>query len=571
MPFPPAGNRAAQFSQKPKEFVKAPLIIFVTCCFLAFFGAIVSARDADAARQLALRIGENFRIYPSPVTQTEVFITTHPGDPQTLFAAANAISFQPFFISEGVYVSRDGGQTWTGSDTLNDGDFRQFHGGDPGIAMDNNGRLIVTRLGRSPFAGLYANFSTDFGQTWSAQRTITTDDLERAVTAHDGFAQSPFQGRTYTAWVRFATPFPVVFSRSDDGAESWQAPVQINHPSMRNAGGDMAIGRDGSVHLCWAGVAPASPFTEIFVGYARSDNGGDDWQVHETAFEMNGIQGTLPEKANIRVNGLPRIAIDNSGGPRNGWIYLVTTEKDRAPAGSDPDIILHRSSDGGQSWSPGIRVNQDLLNNGKIQYFPAIAVDHAGGVNVIYYDDRTTTSDSTGLFLARSTDGGDSWQEWEISDRHFQPVPIGGMGQGYQGDNIDLTVAGNTLWPVWMDNRNGIYQIWTAPVELETVSIADEAGGPPDGFALHPNFPNPFNPATTITYRLPLATRVALDIFDISGRKIRTLATGQRRAGFHQAIWDGRDQLGQRVSSGIYLYQIKTADFRQIRKMVLLR
>lgn len=545
--------------------------IFLTCCFLVTLFAPVLARDADAARQFALRIGENFRIHPSNMTQTEVFVTVHPDDPQTLFAAANTINFNPFFISEGVYISRDGGQTWTGSDTLNDGDFMQFHGGDPGIAMDNSGRLIVTRLGRPPFAGLYANFSTDFGQTWSPQRTITTDDLERAATAHDGFTQSPFRGRTYTAWVRFAPPFPMIYSRSDDGAQSWQPPVQINHPPQRNAGGDMAIGRDGSVHLCWAGITPTSPFTEIFVGYARSDDGGDSWQVSESAFEMNGIQGTLPEKSNIRVNGLPRIAIDNTGGARSGWIYIVTTEKNRIPAGSDPDIILHRSTDGGQSWSAGIRVNQDPLNNGKIQYFPAIVVDNAGGVNVIYYDDRTTTGDSTGLFLARSSDGGDTWQEWEISDHHFQPVPIGGLGQGYQGDNIDLAIAGNTLWPVWMDNFSGIYQIWTAPVDWETVSVVEAAGAVPAGFELHPNFPNPFNPATTITYRLPAPARVVLEIFDISGRKIRTLAAGRHTTGSHQVIWDGRDQHGMSVGSGIYLYQLKTMDFQQIRKMVLLR
>ncbi|NIV15537.1 MAG: hypothetical protein GWN62_31045, partial [Aliifodinibius sp.] len=66
----------------------------------------------------------------------------------------------------------------------------------------------------------------------------------------------------------------------------------------------MDIENDGTVHICWAVVADQSPFTEIFVGYASSGNGGANWAVKENAFAMNGIAGSLPEKQNIRVDGL---------------------------------------------------------------------------------------------------------------------------------------------------------------------------------------------------------------------------------------------------------------------------
>ena len=89
--------------------------------------------------------------------------------------------------------------------------------------------------------------------------------------------------------------------------------------------------------------------------------------------------------------------MDNTGGQRDGWIYIVTGQKDLAPAGTDPDIILNRSEDGGMTWSQGIRVNQDALNNGKTQYFPAIHIDHFGAVNILYYDDRNTSNDSAGV------------------------------------------------------------------------------------------------------------------------------------------------------------------------------
>ena len=106
------------------------------------------------------------------------------------------------------------------------------------------------------------------------------------------------------------------------------------------------------------------------------------------------------------------------------------------------------------------------LNNGKYQFFPGITVDELGGVNIIFYDDRNTTSDSSGVFLARSTDSGNSWSEYQISDMNFTPIAIGGLGQGYMGDNIDITSVGNNLFPVWMDNRTGIFQMWSVPIEI---------------------------------------------------------------------------------------------------------
>ncbi|RMG23361.1 MAG: hypothetical protein D6732_24845, partial [Methanobacteriota archaeon] len=90
-----------------------------------------------------ISVGPNFRIYPSDVSQTEVFITVHPQNPDILFASANTVIFNPFFVSEGVYVSTDGGTSWFGSDTCS-GQPITLHGGDPGIAIDKNGTFILT-------------------------------------------------------------------------------------------------------------------------------------------------------------------------------------------------------------------------------------------------------------------------------------------------------------------------------------------------------------------------------------------------------------------------------------------
>jgi len=524
--------------------------------------AISNAQETN--NKIALTIGDNFRIYPSNVSQTEVFIVTHPSNPDIMFSSANTIVFNPFFVSEGVYVTTNGGSNWNGSDTSSGAPII-LHGGDPGITINKNGTFLMTRRGFSP--GLYSHYSTDNGVTWSNQKTITNDDLERATLTSDVHPASSYFGRSYAVWVRFAPPFALNYSFTDDGGINWSTPAQINNPSQRGAGGDITMGLSGKVVVCWAGVTSVSPFTEDFVGIASSTNGGSSWQVAENAFDMNGINGLLPQKGNIRVNGLPNIAIDTTGGPRDGWIYIITTQINLAPAGSDPDIILNRSTDGGLTWSSGIRVNQDPLNDGKIQYFPAVHVDKTGGLNVIFYDDRYTTSDSSGMTLARSEDGGNNWNEFQINDENFKPQPIGGLGQGYQGDNISITSSSGKLWPVWMDNRTGTYQIWTVPIELSTVSIEEEISSV-SAFGLEQNYPNPFNPNTTINYSLPSESKVSLKIFNSLGEEVVTLVNNEyQSAGSHSKLLI----VNSTLPSGIYFYRLQAGSFVEAKKMILMK
>jgi hypothetical protein len=121
-----------------------------------------------------------------------------------------------------------------------------------------------------------------------------------------------------------------------------------------------------------------------------------------------------------------------------------------------------------------------------------------------------------------------------------------------------LSIAGDTLDQFTLQGTvTGIES------EGESVSLRD--------FVLEDAFPNPFNPRTTISFVIPEAAHVDLTIYDVQGRKVRTLVDRELRAGRHEVSWDGNNDDGQRSSSGLYFYQLRSGDKTESRKMLLLK
>ncbi|MFQ5638273.1 MAG: FlgD immunoglobulin-like domain containing protein, partial [bacterium] len=103
------------------------------------------------------------------------------------------------------------------------------------------------------------------------------------------------------------------------------------------------------------------------------------------------------------------------------------------------------------------------------------------------------------------------------------------------------------------------------------VSVEDNETSPPGDFVLSQNYPNPFNPETTIRFQLPKTGLAALKVYDILGREIRVLVNRDLTAGSHSVLWDGRDRSGSPVASGVYFYEMRAGDFREAKRMSLIR
>ncbi len=110
----------------------------------------------------------------------------------------------------------------------------------------------------------------------------------------------------------------------------------------------------------------------------------------------------------------------------------------------------------------------------------------------------------------------------------------------------------------------------TVYYKMSTAVLAGESATPTE-YRLFQNYPNPFNPSSTITYSLKQNTSASLRIYDLQGREVKTLVDSDQRAGTHGVEWDGTDNLGKPVSSGIFVYRLAAGAFSKSAKMMLLR
>ncbi len=149
-----------------------------------------------------------------------------------------------------------------------------------------------------------------------------------------------------------------------------------------------------------------------------------------------------------------------------------------------------------------------------------------------------------------------------------QPVAWKYLGEDYSYMYFDIPLSMFERDPAVAALRQAIDELMEgpapeeSPVNLSTLS---------DEFTLRQNYPNPFNPVTEIVYSLPKSTYVKLAIYNILGQKVVTLIDGQRKAGTHHVFWYGTDEGGQAVATGIYLYRLEAGNFKESRKMLLLR
>ena len=167
-----------------------------------------------------------------------------------------------------------------------------------------------------------------------------------------------------------------------------------------------------------------------------------------------------------------------------------------------------------------------------------------------------------------------------IQDWHYYDYEVGDYGSrvgaaDINGDGVDEAIVGDPGW--WYNNPSfppGRVYIYKNPY----TAVEEEQNSLPHNFALYQNYPNPFNPTTIIPFSLKTqgsmfkgAIRTTLIIYNILGQKIKTLVDDERMPGSYQVQWDGKDDKGKEVSSGIYFYKLRAGNFSDTKKLLLIK
>jgi len=487
----------------------------------------------------------------------EVAIAINPTNPLNLAAGANIDYY---------YYSMDGGLTWM------EGHLTSSFGvwGDPCVIFDPDGNLFFGHLSNPPTGywidRIVVQKSTNGGVAWNDGVGIGLNppkQQDKEWLAAD-FTNSPYHNNLYISWTEFDSygssnpndSSRILFSRSTDSGNSWSQPVRIS-----DVGGDCidsdntvegavpAVGPNGEVYISWAGP--------LGIMFDKSTDGGVTFgqDIFVTSqpggwdFDVSGIS---------RCNGLPVTACDISNSPYRGNVYVLWS--DQRNGINDTDVFLIKSTDGGQTWGNPIRVNNDATT--RQQFFCWLSVDPITGyLYIVFYDRRSTTGDATDVYVAKSTDGGDSFTNFKVSQSSF--TPNAGV---FFGDYTNIAARDGKIYPIWMRLDASQLSVWIAIIEDTTVTNIEADHELANDFMLMQNYPNPFNPATTIKFSLPLADFVTLRIYNILGGEVATLVSEKLPPGSYKYDWDAGE-----LASGVYFYKLETKDFTQTKKMLLVR
>lgn len=433
--------------------MKKTIIGILTILFL--LGLMVS-KNVNLPSSDGLLLSRNVLVsHPGNVGPQEVTICINPKDPLNVVAGSN-LNYS--------YYSTDGGYTWT------EGQMSSSLGvwGDPVTVFDAEGNLYYGHLS-DPADGdfidrIVVQKSTDGGQTWNDGAGIGLNppkDQDKEWLAAD-YTDSPYRNSIYVAWTefdRYGSPDPedrtrILFSCSRDFSESWSDPVVVSDVTGNCLDSDEtvegavpAVGPEGQVYLSWAGP--------LGIVFDKSLDGGltfgDDIFVDPMP---GGWDLYIP--GIYRCNGMPVTACDISYSPHRGNIYIMWS--DQRNGIHDTDVFLVKSADGGETWGPVVRVNDDPP--GKQQFFPWMTVDQTtGNIYVVFYDRRDSEDYSTEVYLAKSSDGGETFRNYKISEYPFRSVS--GI---FFGDYVNIAASDGRIHAIWARMDGIDLSIWTTVI-----------------------------------------------------------------------------------------------------------
>jgi hypothetical protein len=484
----------------------------------AVLSVFVALKFDVSAQQAQITVGPNVRVSQANGTRahTEISIAADPEDPKHLIACSIITSGLPHKASSIVYVTFDGGVNWTPTRETNE----FFMGTDPACSLGASGvAYFLADVRTNPVTHLMPLYrSNDGGRTWLPPTNLPF--IERASIRVDHHSEK-HKGRVYIAGWRYIRDIDggrssagLTLTRSLDhsGYFDWVTTLLPLENDRRyvSAVGNCGILSDGVVACVFSQSNDDSPIANQVQSVRLASklkvitfsNGGESFSNPVTVSDYFMLRRP-PGTTNI----VPSLAVDEGNGPFKDRIYVVWPDVSTGRS----EISFAYSADKGKTWSPTKFINDDQPfdyknpSAGPDDFMPSVIVNRDGVVGILWYD-RRESPDNLGWHVrfSASLDGGetflpsvkiseaptrfDSEAKWPLF--YWRGVSGGGsssspgptlnlnleiMGQIFNGGDYGgiAADAAGVFHPLWVDNRTGLHQLWTATVSVKGVVQPD--------------------------------------------------------------------------------------------------
>lgn len=513
---------------------------------------------------LVILVNESLAQYPNiMITNTgspnEPSICMNPKNTNQIVAGSN-LNFY--------YYSTNGGYSWTKA-TLTSS---YSVWGDPALTVDTAGNFYYGHL-TNPSSSYFIDRivvqkSTNGGMNWD--NGAYAGFIPPKQQDKEWLCVDPATNNIYMTWTQFdsygssnpADSSVILFSKSTNAGASWTTVKRINKiagdcvdEDNTVEGAVPCVGPNGQIYTSWSGP--------LGIVMNMSTNMGETWLPMErfVTTQPEGWDYSIP--GIYRANGLPVTACDISNGPYRGNIYINWTDQRNGPA--DTDVWLIKSTDGGLTWGTVKRVNDDPP--GKQQFFTWMTVDQTNGyLYFVFYDRRNYSNNQTDVYMAMSSNGGETFVNFKVSESPF--TPSSGV---FFGDYTNITAHDGKVRPIWTRLNSGSLSLHTAIVDF-VMGITQVSSSIPDNYKLYDNYPNPFNPSTRIKFDIAKANAtftlypVSMIIYDANGKEIQKLFEANVLPGTYEVEWNATE-----FSTGAYYCKLTAPGYSESKLMILIK
>jgi hypothetical protein len=440
----------------------------------------------------------------------------------------------------------------------------------PALVADDDGMIYAEWEEKQ--GGVYSVMFSKFdGNTWTAPVVLDTFSTSIGM----GNIGVSSDGGTIvvgylTAWSESADIFAAV---SVDGGTNWTTTNLTATDctpgllSQKYAIPSIAVTSSGSAYMLWYDVPDDGALPVWWAEVVMSTYDGTSWSAPE-------VVSLMEDGSDNAWDGRGVIALDPDES-----LHMVYASNDTSwgflPGFKPKAIVLYRKCVGGV-WSDPIRIDDSIEPSA---WEPSIGIGSNGAIYTTYSQLDPAYPDVRNSYYVISGDGGATFSlpvkvsnNTYPSSENFPEISIGSVRNEIGGvfcGGADMTwIEYDTLTVNDFNVMHGVIPLAIVTGIFYPDLISDVM---PEEYHLSQNYPNPFNPTTTIKFRLPKNEHVSLVIYNIMGRRIRTLIDEEKKADNYTVTWDGCDFYGTRVATGIYFYQLLANDAVITKKMLLMK